>query len=200
MRKLRVLIGMPVVVNNRRIGRVIQAELSADLRQLDGLWIDAGLRGTRFLSSDSLGMLGKVAVMADDMGKRRRCKSISLFRRAVSTDGRRLGAITGAEIDELSFNVEALELSCGLWDDLLYGRARIRNFTLNRENGDVIIDVAETEKEETSDEERYDEGPDHWRADRRFCGDDVRRDELAKRQEDESAGQKDRSLAGKPDG
>lgn len=200
MRKIRVLIGMPVVVNNRRIGRVVQAELSEDLRQLDGLWIDAGLRGTRFLPSDSLEMLGQVAVMADDAGRRRRCKSVPLFRRAVGTDGRRLGAVTGAEIDELSFRVEALELSRGLWDDLLYGRTRIRNFTLNRENGNVVIDLAETEKEETSNEERHDEGAHYRRADRRFRSDDVRRDELAGRQADESAGQEDRPLAGDQDG
>ena len=200
MRKIRVLIGMPVVVSNRRIGRVVQVELSEDLRQLDGLWIDAGLRGTRFLPSDSLEMLGQVAVMADDAGRRRRCKSAPLFRRAVGTDGRRLGAITGAEIDELSFRVEALELSHGLWDDLLYGRTRIRNFTLNRENGSVVIDLTETEKEETNNEERHDEGTDYRRADRRFRGDDVRRDELAGRQANEPAGQEDRSLAGQQDG
>lgn len=200
MRKIRVLIGMPVVVNNRRVGRVVQAELSEDLRQLDGLWIDAGLRGTRYLPSDNLEMLGQVAVMADDVGRRKRCRSAPLFRRAVGTDGRRLGAVTGAEIDELSFRVEALELSCGLWDDLLYGRARIRKFTLNRENGSVVIDLTETEKEETNNEERHDEGADYRRADRRFRGDDVRRDELAGRQANEPAGQEDRSLAGQQDG
>ena len=37
MRKIRALIGMPVVVGNRRVGRVIQAELSEDLTRLDGL-------------------------------------------------------------------------------------------------------------------------------------------------------------------
>ena len=199
MRKIRVLIGMPVVVNNRRIGRVVQAELSEDLRQLDGLWIDAGLRGTRYLPSDSLEMLGQVAVMADDAGRRRRCKSAPLFRRAVGTDGRRLGAITGAEIDELSFRVEALELSRGLWDDLLCGRARIRNFTLNRENGSVVIDLTETEKEGTSNEERHDEGTHYRRADRRFRSDDVRRDELAGRKADEPASQEDRPMAGHQD-
>ena len=58
MRKLRALIGLPVVVNNHRIGRVVQAELSTDLTQLLGVWIDAGLLGTRFIPADSLGMLG----------------------------------------------------------------------------------------------------------------------------------------------
>lgn len=194
MRKIRALIGMPVVVNNRRAGRVVQVELSGDLRRMEGVWMDAGLRGTRFISADSIAMLGKVAVMADDPGVRKRCRSETLFRRAVGTDGRRLGAITGAEIDEMSFRVCALELSCGLWDDLLCGRSRVQRFTLNRENGDVIVDVAETEKEGTHGEERNDEGPDHGCADRRIGGDDVRHHELAERQADEPAGEEDREL------
>lgn len=195
MRKLRALIGLPVVVNNHRIGRVVQAELSTDLTQLLGVWIDAGLLGTRFIPADSLGMLGQVAVMADDCGKRRHCKTPPLFRRAVGTDGSRIGAITGAEIDELSFRVEALELTCGLWDDLLSGRMRISRFTLNRETGDVIVDAAENEKEEDDHEERYDEGSDYRRGNRRFGSHDVRHHELAVCQRAESADEKDRSLA-----
>ena len=147
MRKIRALIGLPVIVNDQRIGRVVQTELSEDLTQLTGVWIASGFFGTRFISADRLGMIGTVAVSSDDSGVRRRCKTPSLFRRAVGTDGSRLGAITGAEIDELSFRIEALELTCGLWDDLFTGRRRIRRFTLNRETGDVIIEVSETEKE-----------------------------------------------------
>lgn len=195
MRKIRNLIGTPVVVNGKRAGRVILAELSEDLASLKGIWFDAGLRGTRFIPAESIAMLGKVAVMADDMGKRMRMRSEPLFRRAIGTDGRRLGAITGAEIDELSFRVEALELSRGFWDDLLCGRMRLERFTVNREDGSVLFNTAETEKEVADHEERHDEGPDHRRADRRFrCG-DVRRDELADGEEDESADEADRSLA-----
>ena len=170
MRKLRTLIGMPVVVQNRRIGRVVQAALSEDLTSLDGLWVDEGLRGTRLIPSESLEMLGRIAVVADEPGKRKKGRAGGLFFRAVGTDGSRLGAITGAEIDELSFAVCALELSMGFWDDLLFGRARVRRFTLNRESGDVLVDVAETEREGEIDEERNDEGPDHRRADRRNGG------------------------------
>lgn len=194
MRKIRALIGMPVVVGNRRVGRVIQAELSEDLTRLDGLWMDAGLRGTRFIPSEQLEMLGRVAVMADDMGRRGRMRAEPLFRRAIGTDGRRLGAVTGAEVDELTFSVRALELSRGLWEDLARGRDRIRTFTLNRENGDVVVDVAESEKEGLDDEERNGKGPDHGCRDRRLGGDDVRHHELAERQEDEPAVQKDGPL------
>lgn len=147
MKKIRTLIGLPVVINGRKIGRVVKCELSDDLTQFEGVWITAVFFGTRFIPSDHLGILGQVSIVADNPGKRRRCKTSSLFRRAVGTDGSRVGAITGAEIDELSFRVEALELSCGLWDDLLNGRKRIRTFTLNQATGDVIIDAASIRKE-----------------------------------------------------
>ena len=133
-------------------------------------------------------MLGRIAVVADEPGKRKKGRAGGLFFRAVGTDGSRLGAITGAEIDELSFAVCALELSMGFWDDLLFGRARVRRFTLNRESGDVLVDVAETEREGEIDEERNDEGPDHRRADRRNGGDGLRNHELAVGEEDEPAG------------
>ena len=147
MRKLHALIGMPVICGNRRIGRLLQPKLSDDLRQLEGIWISSGVRGTRYIPSESLEMLGQVAVMAEDRGRRSRLRAGPLPRRAVSTDGRRLGAITGAEIDELSFAVTALELSCGFWDDLLYRRQRVLLYTVSRESGEVIVGPAADARE-----------------------------------------------------
>lgn len=149
MRKIRALIGLPVIVNGRRAGRVVQTALSDDLTELTGLWIAAGFFGTRFIPAESLGMIGQVCVQADHPGYRQRCRASSLFRRAVGTDGSRIGAIIGAEIDEMSFCIESLELSCGLWDDLLVGRKSIRSFSLNQATGDVVIDVSELEEEVT---------------------------------------------------
>jgi len=150
MRKLRNLIGMPVVVNGRRLGRLVHAQLTDDLRRLSGVWVDSGLLGTRHIPAENLEMIGCMAVMADDRGKRMRCRVGFGLHRAVATDGRRLGAITGAEIDELSFLVQALELSGGLWDDLYSGRRRILRYTVSPENGEVVVqDSAEqSDKEE----------------------------------------------------
>ena len=82
MRKLRSLTGMSVICGSRRIGRVLQAELTGDLRQLSGIWVGAGLLGTRFIPSESLEMLGEVAVMAEDRGKRRPMRAKPLLKRA----------------------------------------------------------------------------------------------------------------------
>lgn len=138
MRKLRNLIGMPVVMGGRKIGRLAQAELAPDLSELRGIWVDCGLRGTRRIPSENLEMIGQKAVSVDNRGKRARCNAAFTPRRAVSTDGRRLGAITGAEIDELTFRVQALELSLGFWDDLYNGRKRVCFCTTDAQ-GEVIV-------------------------------------------------------------
>ena len=194
MRKLRGLVGMPVVCGSRRLGRVLRGELAEDLRQLDGIWISAGLRGTRYIPAESLELLGRVAVMAEDDGARRRMAGRPLLLRAISTDGQRLGAITGAEIDEVSFAVTALELSAGLWDDLLRQRQRVTRYTVNRESGEVVVEIAAEEREGIADEGRIDEGPAGWGADRRLGGDHLRGHELADGAQVEPEGQADGKL------
>ena len=194
MRKLRALIGMPVVCHNRRIGRLIQPELDAELTRLKGIWVSAGLRGTRYIPAESLQLLGRVAVLTDDVGRRGHMRSAPLFQRATSTDGQRLGAITGAEIDELSLGIVSLELSQGFWDDMLTGRQRIERYTVSRETGEIIIEPNETTREGRINEGWHGQGVDHGNADWRRCGDGLRSDELADGTEMESEGQDDRQL------
>ena len=150
MRKLRNLIGLPVVVGGKKIGRLVQAELLDDLSELSGIWVDSALLGTRRIPAENLEMIGRKAVIADSKGMRRRCKAAFPIYRAVSTDGRRLGAITGAEIDEISFLVQALELSSGVWDDLYLGRRRIDSYRVNQPEQEVIVQDSadESSKEE----------------------------------------------------
>ena len=195
MRNVRGLIGMPVVCGSRRFARVLRVELAEDLTRLEGLWVGAGLRGTRFIPSEALELIGEVAIHADGTGLRRRMSGPTPLRRAISTDGRRLGAITGAEVDELSFRVTALELSAGVWDDLMDQRQTVTRYTVNRVSGEVVIDPPDDERMVNDDEERLGEGTFDRDADRRLCGDPVRRDELADGEEVEPAGEEDRKLA-----
>lgn len=142
MRKLRSLIGMPVICRRQKLGRLVQAELSPDLRRMEGIWVDCALLGTRYITSDHLSMLGEVAVHSDDRGVRRRCTARPVFCRAASTDGRRIGAVVGAEIDELSFLVTALEITGGIWDDLYAGRSRVEQFMLSPD-GRLVMAITE---------------------------------------------------------
>lgn len=193
MRKLRGLMGMPVVCEGRRYGRVLRADLSGDLTRMEGVWVGAGLRGARYIPSERLQLLGSVAVMADCGGDRRKLTPSPLPMRALSTDGQRLGAVTGAEVDELTFRVEALELSAGVWDDLISGRRRVARWTVS-EAGEVVIDFNQHDMEGIFDEERIDEGAFDGHADRRLGGDDLRGDELADGKEVEPEGPPDREL------
>lgn len=149
MRKIRKLIGLPVVYRQKKLGRLAQADLSHDLRRLKGIWVDCGLKGTRYISAEQLSMIGEVAIQADDRGIRKKCGAEFLLRRAVSTDGQRIGAAVGAEIDEMSFLITALEITRGFWDDLYEGRRRVETYSVHPEKGDVIIgNPAAIEKEE----------------------------------------------------
>lgn len=185
---------MPVVCRGKRVGRAIRAELSEDMTRLQGIWVGAGLRGTRYIPAEEIQMLGQVAIMADSLGTRRRMTASPLFQRATATNGIRLGAVTGAEVDEISLRVTALELSRGFWDDLLTRRQRISRFTASRDRGDIIIDTAEFAKEGEVDEGWHDQRADRGNADRLGSGDDVRRHELADRAQVEPDRQEDRKL------
>lgn len=140
MHTARGMVGMPVVCREKKIGRMIRADVSDDLSHMEGIWLDAGLRGTRYVPAERVEMLGNASIIVDTPGVRKPMKAGALYRRAVSTDGRRLGAITNARIDELSFAVTALELSAGVWDDLFNQRSYFTRFTVNRETGEVIVE------------------------------------------------------------
>ncbi len=139
MRSLR---GMSVVVDARSVGRVLQICLSSDLRRMDGIFIDAGLKGVRFIDAERVSVIGSRAIIADVLGEHVRLKPNPLFLRAVSTAGRRLGAIVGAEIDEVSLSVSNLILSLGYLEDLTRGETRVDEYTFDAENHRVVIPEA----------------------------------------------------------
>ena len=142
MRKLRNLTGMPVICRRRKIGHLLQADLSDDLKRMEGVWVDSGLLGTRYIPAEQLNMIGEMAVLTDSCGKRRRCSARSLLRRAVSTDGQRIGAIVGAEVDEISFLVHSLEITHGLWEDVFLGRSSAENYSA--QGGGIIVSDSAT--------------------------------------------------------
>ena len=111
--------------------------------------MDCALRGTRYIAVEHIGTIGEVAVITDHRGVRRKMSLQSLVCRAVSTDGRRLGAITGADIDEVSLMVCALELSRGFWDDIYNGRSTVSGFNIAGAASDtVIVDLDKQDNEE----------------------------------------------------
>lgn len=173
---LQSLQGLPVVCAGKRVGRVAQAALSDDLRRMDGLWVDAGLGGARFVPAEEIEVLGGVSVTVDAPGRREKPRRQPLFRRAVTTDGARLGAVVGARVDTATFQVTSLTVSTGYWDDLLSGRLDVRHFAVT-ERGEVVADLQAREEDEHA--ERNGQGNGRRSPVGRRGGDAVRRDELA---------------------
>ena len=172
---LQSLSGLPVICAGKRVGRVAQAALSDDLKRMDGLWVDAGLGGARFVPAEEIEVLGDVSVTVDAPGKREALKKTPLFRRVVTTDGARLGAVVDAKVDCATFQVVSLTVSAGYWDDLFFGRLDIRRFAAT-EDGEVVADLQTREEED--DAERNVQGYGRRGPVGRRGGDAVRRDEL----------------------
>ncbi len=142
MRNTKSLLGMPVVRNGVRLGRVSFVLPDDELRSISGLYLHCGLTGSRFIDCTQIDLIGDVAVLSHDAGKRASLNERPLLRRAFSPDGQRIGAITDALIDEETLLIEALELSQGYLDDLIRGRRQIRQFSVQK-NGDVIVESSE---------------------------------------------------------
>lgn len=66
----------------------------------DGLFVDAGIKGTRFIPSSDVSVLGDVAVLVRSEGRRGARAQCGYPRRALTPDGKHLGAICGAGVNE----------------------------------------------------------------------------------------------------
>lgn len=142
MRNAKSLLGMPVIRGSRNLGRVAHVLMDDQLTFIRGLYLSCGLIGSRFIECAQLDVIGEAAILASGCGKRMQMNERTLLRRAFSPDGRRIGAITDAVIDEKTLVIEALELCRGYLDDLTGGRPRIRQFTVQK-NGDVVVESSE---------------------------------------------------------
>lgn len=139
MKNVKALIGMPVILDGKRLGRTLDIGVTQDLKNMTGVYVDCGIRGNRFVPSDQIRLVGDVAIFVDSKGRRSRCNGMGQPRRALSTDGRRLGAVCGVLIDEEMQTIEALELSRGYIDDLIGGRQYVRHYTVSQGGDDVVI-------------------------------------------------------------
>ena len=132
------MMGLPVIVGGRRMGRVCGVKLDARLLEMEGLWVDTGMRGSRYVGREEIELVGDVSVMARDRGRREKKAGKAPMMRAVSPEGERLGCVTDAFLDEESLRVVAVELSRGFWDDMTQGRRRETVYQA-RESGDVVV-------------------------------------------------------------
>lgn len=147
MTTLKGLRGSPVMVGEKCVGRVVQGALCDSLQALDGLWLDRGVRGLRFLCAEHIQVIGRHCVVADDTGQRLKMKPRSMLLRAVSTEGVRLGAIADAAFDETSLAVKHLILYRS-WMDAFRGGIPVTAFCRDLDSDRVIVSPTLSEKEE----------------------------------------------------
>lgn len=185
MKGVKAFVGMPVILSGKRIGHVACLTLDEGLRSITGLRIARGLRGNRFIPSCAVSLLGDVAVLVTEEGVRPGAERGLNLRRATTTDGQILGAITGALIDERTLSVAALELSSGWWEDLARGRRYVYGWTTSQ--GENVILECDGERG-SEHEERNLRGGDRGRADRRGGGDGNGNDGFAGAAPDETDG------------
>ena len=140
MKSVRSLIGRPVLLEGKTIGRVAQFELDESLHHLTGLYVNGGLFGTRRIPAEQIRVLGSVCVLVEGNGKREHAKEEAVRRRARLSDGTRIGAVTGAVLDEKTLHVKALELSRGYVDDLFHPRQWIAHYAVHQLSGDVLVE------------------------------------------------------------
>lgn len=141
MKSVKSLIGMPVIMESRTLGRVCAATPDAQLQRLERLYFSAGQR-THFVTAEHVDCLGDVSILVHAPGEKGQPPSAGLPRRALSTCGVRLGLITDALLDEASLNIAQLELSQSLMDDLTHGRRHIGRFCV-LSGGEVVIEETE---------------------------------------------------------
>ncbi len=139
MKSMKALIGRPVLLDGKAIGHVTEVELDEGLNALLGLYVDGAFMGTRRIEKKDVVLLGDVSVMVTSKGKRARVKDARM-RRVRTADGCRIGAVTGALLDEDTMRVCALELSRGFLDDFFTGRQWVYGYRVNASSGDVLIE------------------------------------------------------------
>ena len=138
MRSTRSMLGLPVICQGESIGRLSQVELNEDLTQVQGIYLQSGFAGARYIECADLDLLGEVSILTRSSGKRVKSPPKPPLRRAVGSNGQRLGAITDALIDEDQMSIHSLELSHGFFEDLMSGRSQICQYSVCP-NGEILV-------------------------------------------------------------
>ena len=128
MTGLKAILGLPVVVDGRQVGRVEAGYLTESGEELLGLVIRNGMRGARWLDAGQIVSLGGVCVLAAGCPQRLPKQLAPMPGPVWDPCGLRLGRVTDVYLRGL--RVEALEIFLGPWDDRRFGRMVARVWTL----------------------------------------------------------------------
>lgn len=139
MTRMNRLIGLPVLFEGKRVGRVSAASLSPCGTRLEGLFVQSGLAGAKWVPGEQIRVLGEVSVVIGSTPQKRSQGKLFIPGKVSDTSGMRLGSVTDARLDSRTLSVDALEITFGPIDDLLQGRRWVQSFTVQPGSGDVVI-------------------------------------------------------------
>ena len=137
--RLACVLGLPVVLRGRMVGRVERAVVTEDGRSLRGLTIRRGLGGARWVDRGQIAVLGEVSVIIGDGPARLPRDADFSLRTVKDTGGMTLGWVTDVLLNPETCRVTGLELSLGLMEELLGGRLIARSWTVVPGTGQVLV-------------------------------------------------------------
>ena len=126
------LIGLPVIRGGKTVGMLEQAILEESGRKLRGIIVREGIGGAKWVDVEDIRTIGGVSVLISGDLKKPPKEAGFRLGRVQDTSGLRLGTVTDALLNPDTLEVEALEISNGPVDDLLYGRWLASDFVLRQ--------------------------------------------------------------------
>lgn len=137
--RLGQLLGLPVILEGRMIGRIERAVISPEGDRLRGVMLRRGLGGAKWASREDIEVLGEVSVILRHPPARAPRDAGFSLRGVRDTGGMALGWVTDAYLHTGSFRLTALEISLGLMEELRGGRYLARRWSVSPGTGEVLI-------------------------------------------------------------
>jgi len=137
--RLGQLLGLPVVLEGRMIGRVERAVVSPRGDRLRGVTLRRGLGGARWAAQEDIAVLGDVSVVLWRPPSRLPRDADFSLRSVRDTGGMTLGWVTDAYVRPESFRLTAIEVSLGLMEELRDGRYLARRWHVAPGTDEVLI-------------------------------------------------------------
>ena len=129
MRLQRVL-GLPVILGQKRIGHVERVALDEQGKQVRGVVIRHGIGPRRWACRESVQVLGDVSLVLHRTPVRMPRDTEDAPHRVTDESGLTLGRVTDAWLQADTLGVSALEVTLGPCEDLLRGRLRVHGWTI----------------------------------------------------------------------
>lgn len=127
--RLTRVVGLPAILGERLVGHVERASLTPDGRRLQGFVIRRGMGSARWVSRETISVLGNVSVVLTEPPARMPRDIADAPRRVSDESGLTLGRVTDAWLRPDTLQTVALEISLGPVEDLYRGRLRVHRWT-----------------------------------------------------------------------